>query len=622
MGPLLSQSLGIFHPDPGGRFGFYYLLTRTADAKLPANTLLRPFLDVRLPDGLGMKFDEDMVGWFAEGPHDPAGAKPATAVAASFKVTMTVRDLNEFIDGAEHEASLSGTITFDRLAGQGPVTYQIDSAKSFFNYLRINPETREAEMCYHLQFRSDDGREYTLEGRKFMQKDEGGGLRGIREVLDDYTTLFCQLYERQGQKQGAQVGAALLKFRTFEDIAAIGNLAGFLRSFRVTGTSNPVLQVQGQMRFLAFTAQFVQGEYDPLSPDLGRLALDVRSEVQRGADTPDYFSTETSADLQRILRDTPALPMKDILNAGAVRFDFEKRRVFRDSFWKGSFAKDSLLGWEERVRNAALGNDAQKLGSIYTGGSFWKRFDSIKDGVGTGEVVNYELAFLPGHSELREVEYPDDNRKYFRKGDRVLLLTYRNQPYRIVYDTIKVIDGQNAIGVMHLGEFPNGMEFATFAMTRHNYPFEKMSVEDHNLIFSDPRTKVPRAADLEGAWDGYAVFITRPSTTLLNQANPVTFRLGFRQTPEGKIEGRYRLGLLNGEMEVARTEEFVQLIDFTSFHDEIRILDDETLVGKWVSPELNPAMLPGLGSYLEPSGNRFVFYYILKRAKMGATAQV
>jgi hypothetical protein len=162
------------------------------------------------------------------------------------------------------------------------------------------------------------------------------------------------------------------------------------------------------------------------------------------------------------------------------------------------------------------------------------------------------------------------------------------------------------------------MEFATFVMARHNYPFEKMSVEDHNLIFSDPRTKVPQAADLEGTWDGNVVFITRPSTTLLNQANPVAFRLGFRQTAEGKIEGRYRLGLLSGEMEVARTEEFVQLIDFTPFHDEIRMIDEETLVGKWVAPVLNPDLLRGLGSYLEPRGDRFAFYYILKRAKAGA----
>lgn len=614
MGPLFSQSLGIFHPDAGGRFGFYYLLSRSADAKLPVNPLLQPFLNVRLPDGLGMKFEEEMVGWFSEGSSDPAGAKPAEAVGCRFNVTMTVRDLNEFIDGAEHEASLSGTISFDRLAGSGPVTYQVDARHSLFNYLRINPETGEAEMRYHIEFRTDAGREYTLEGRKYMQKDDGGGLRGIQEVLEDYTTLFCHVYERQGRQQGAAIGAALLKFRTFEDIAAVGNLTGFLRSFRVTGTDNPVLQAQGQMRFLAFTGQFVQSEYDPLSPDFGRLSLDVRAEVQRGADTPDYFSTHATADLQRILRETATLPLQELLNRGTVQIDYEKRRVNRDSFWKGSFAKDSLLGGEEQLRNSVLGSEAARLGSIYTGGSFWKRFDRIEDGTARGHVVNYELAFLPGDPEVREIEYPDDNRKYFRKGEKVLLLKYRNQPYQVVYDTIKVIDENNAIGVMHLGEFPNGVEFATFVMARHNYPFEKMSVEDHNLIFSDPRTRVPDGTQLEGEWDGHVVFITRPSTTLLNQVNPVGFHLSFLRTADGKIEGRYRLGLLAGGVEVERTNEFVRLIDFTSFHDEIRMIDQETLIGKWVSPELNPDLVRWLGPYLEPRGDRFGFYYILKRA--------
>jgi hypothetical protein len=224
--------------------------------------------------------------------------------------------------------------------------------------------------------------------------------------------------------------------------------------------------------------------------------------------------------------------------------------------------------------------------------------------------------------EVREAEYPDDNRKYFRKGDKILLLNYVNQPYRMVYDTIKLIDENNAIGVMHLGEFPDGLEFATFVMARHNYPFEKMSVDDHNLLFllfSDPRTTVPEGAQLEGEWTGHVVFITRPSTSLLNQANPVAFHLSFRQAGGGKIEGRYRLGLLSGEMEVARTPEFIQLVDFTSFHDEIRMIDSETLIGKWVSPELNPDLLGGLGSYLEPRGDRFAFYYILKRAQRGAS---
>ena len=57
---------------------------------------------------------------------------------------------------------------------------------------------------------------------------------------------------------------AYLKFRTCEDIAAVGSLAAFLGSSKVTGTGNPVLQLQAQMRFLALTGQFVQREYDPL----------------------------------------------------------------------------------------------------------------------------------------------------------------------------------------------------------------------------------------------------------------------------------------------------------------------------------------------------------------------
>ncbi|MEX2262034.1 MAG: GMC family oxidoreductase [Bryobacteraceae bacterium] len=613
---LGSGSLGIFHVEKDGQFGFYYTLTRTDRKEFPTNTLLRPFLDVQLPDGLGMTFDEEMVGWFAEGASEPTSVKPSTAVDCSFNVRMTIRDLNEFIDGWEHEAALKGTISFGSLAGEGPVTFPVDERSSRFNYLRINPATREAEMCYRIDFRTPRGAEYTFEGRKFMRKDDAGGLTGIRELLYDYTTLFCRVYERQGDTLGKQIGTAFVKFRTFEDIAATANLAGFLRSFKVTGSDNPVLQLQGQMRFLAFTGQFVQQEYDPLSPDLGRLAQDVHAEVLRGAEIPDYFSTRPTADLHAILREAPTLPIESLVNTGSVRVDFDKKRIFRDAFWKGSFAKDTLLGWEERIRGRGLSQNAEKMGAIFAGGSFWKRFDRVEAGVATGHVVNYEISLLPGDPVVETVAYPDDNRRYFKKGDQILLLKYRNDPYKIVYDTIKVIDAENALGVMHLGEFPNGIEFSAFVMARNNYPFEKMSVEDHNLIFSDPRTSVPSAEQLQGEWDGHLVFLTRPNTSLLNQANPVSFRLSFNRAGS-QVEGRYRLGLLSGGMEVQFTDEFVRLIDFTVFHDEIRLIDQDTLIGKWVSPELDPLLLRGLDNYLEPVGNRFGFYYILKRAQAG-----
>ena len=266
---LGPSSLGIFHSETGGKFGFYYTLARVAGAALPANTLLRPLLEVRLPDGLGMTFDEEMVGCYAEGASEPPASVDAPgAVPCRFNVRATVRDINEFIDGREHEAGLEGAITFGSLQGRGPATFPIDPRSSRFNYLRVNPETGQAELCYHIEFRTAEGREYLFDGRKHMQRSGAGA---VGDVLGDYTTLFSRVFERKGGAL-APIGTAYLKFRTFEDLAATANLAGFLRSFHVTGTSDPLLSLQAQMRFLAFTGQFVGREYDPLAPGFIRAA--------------------------------------------------------------------------------------------------------------------------------------------------------------------------------------------------------------------------------------------------------------------------------------------------------------------------------------------------------------
>src|SRR5689334_6294617 len=111
-------------------------------------------------------------------------------------------------------------------------------------------------MLYHLEFTAASGRRYTLDGTKYMQKNDSGP----REVLSDYTTLYCRL-----QSDAGLAGSGVLKFRTFEDLAALGNLTAFLASFQVTGTNDPVVQLQARMRFLAFTGQFVEREYDPLA---------------------------------------------------------------------------------------------------------------------------------------------------------------------------------------------------------------------------------------------------------------------------------------------------------------------------------------------------------------------
>lgn len=628
--PPVIASVGLLHTeeDAGGRarVGFYYTLSRAVQDRFPTNRLLAPLLDVHLPAGLGMRFDEEMAGWyFPDQPPDPPGragglalrhriparGAPPGAVPCAFDLRLSVADLNEFIEGAAHEARPSGSIRFQSFGGISPATFTIDSGRSAFNYLRVNAQTAEAEMRYHLEFADTDGRRFLLDGRKYMQKDERGGWRGLFEILDDYTTLYCELFELRGDGATA-IGSALLKFRTFEDLAAAGSLAEFLRSFTVTGTSDPLLQLQARMRFIAFTAQFVQQEYDPLAPPVMALRDDVRDEIARGADTPDTFSTRSTGELQAILRDTPTRPLASLLNTGRVAFDTANRRISRDVFWKGSFAADTLLGWEERLRTSVLGPAASSMGAAYAGGSFWKRFDRIDNGTATGHVVNYEVASLPGAPLVVEIDYPDDHRPYCRKGDRVLLLRYANEPYRLVYDVIKVIDDRHAIGVMHLGEFPGGVEFATFIMARHNYPFEHMSLEDHAVLFSDAQAARPAADQLSGEWRGRLIPRARASAVLMMRPNPIAVVLSFRAGPGG-LERGLRFGPAGAESAPWLGEEHVQIASLSQWQQDFRALPGNTLIGRVRLPDLGSGFLRPLELFLDAGAEGFACEAVLSR---------
>jgi cholesterol oxidase len=280
-----NSSLGLFHTETGGQFGFNYMLTRATASQLPVNSVLSPFLDVQLPDGIGMTFDEEMVGWYFPGVGTPAPGRdgdltiagripasgtPAGAVTCQFDVHVTVVDINEFVDGYEHEAQLSGTISFGQFAGQTPATFPVDGSRSSFHYLRVNPQTGEAEMRYHIEFADTAGQRYTLEGVKYMQKD--AGFPPIGDLMGDYTTLYTHVSQQLPDGASREIGIGYMKFRTFENLAAVSNLAGFLASFQITGTTDPVMQLQARLRFIAFTAQFVEREYDPLGFPTARAA--------------------------------------------------------------------------------------------------------------------------------------------------------------------------------------------------------------------------------------------------------------------------------------------------------------------------------------------------------------
>lgn len=625
-------SLGLFQAESasGGaeQVSFYYTLTRSQKDQMPASVFLEPLLDIRLPDGVGMTFDEQMTGFYfpglivpAERDADqgveariPASGTPEGGVECHLQARITIRDVNEFLLSREHEAGLSGILHFGNFQGQGEASFAIDASRSTFNYLRTNPETGEAEILYHIYFEDAAKKRYLFTARKYLQRDWRKPGAGLGEILHDYTTAYCHLAD---ETSGQPLGSGVLKFRMFEDLAAAESLARFLNSFQVTNTDSAWIKAQARARFLAFTNQFIMRAYAPGSVVEDMTADEVRADVLRGAANADEFSTRPTPELQTVLRETPTLPLETLLNHGGVTIDYANRRIWRDSFWKGSFAKDSLLGREERLRNLLLDRVSSSAAMNYTGGSFWKRFDAIQGGVASGYVVNYELQCLPGRPVVKQIKYPDDNRKYFRAGDEVLLLNYLNEPYKKVYDTIKANDPNHCIGVMHIGDFPNGIEFATFVMARNNYPFEKMSVPDHQAIFNGDHVHVPTPEEVSGPWQGHLVFLTRPDASLLNQLNPVAFRLKFLPAENGSIV-HYQFGVFSGDEAARFTDDAVEMFDFTRFHDEIRMIDGATMIGKWVSPAapswLSPLLAKALGGYLEPGKIRLAFYYLLTRA--------
>jgi hypothetical protein len=133
---------------------------------------------------------------------------------------MGISDVNEFVDGYEHEAQLSGTIHFTQFEDLGDATFALDAANRRFHYLRINPATRVAEMNYHIEFLTHDGRRFLFDGTKYMKKDTKSGANAIANLLQDYTTLYCHVHEKMGDGDLRETGTAYMRFRTFEDLAA------------------------------------------------------------------------------------------------------------------------------------------------------------------------------------------------------------------------------------------------------------------------------------------------------------------------------------------------------------------------------------------------------------------
>jgi hypothetical protein len=260
--PFGPFSAGLLQSEPsvdgGSHLGFYYTLKRCDAPQLPSQALLSCILERKLA-GVGLRFHEQMDGRYYEGDLDRSPAhllslSTSAGVACRFEVTMNIADLDAFVSSEEHKTELTGIVEIGGFLGEH-IEAPLEPG-SYFNYLILNPETDEREMRYHIRF-AHKGRVFVLDGTKLMQRDHKNNLR---EILEDYTTLFVQIRE---ENSGAVQGSALMKFRTFESLAAVYSTLNFGLSFTVVGAHHPAQKAAAIAKFNAMTASFILDEYNP-----------------------------------------------------------------------------------------------------------------------------------------------------------------------------------------------------------------------------------------------------------------------------------------------------------------------------------------------------------------------
>ncbi len=198
---------------------------------------------------LGLSFRETMAGGFALGETDPEagrrqGAQAGTELA--MHATVSIRDLDKFLDEPKHAGSLAGTIDFP------PFGTAIAASTGTFNLFSPGEQPRLKLMVYELGF-AHDGKSYYLAGRKEVRNDPKFDL------WKDTTTLFTRLHAGL-DAQGPVVGAGTLSL----GVAALIRMLG---TVQISNATTLAQQAEALTRFGRF---FLGDLWDIYGSHLGR----------------------------------------------------------------------------------------------------------------------------------------------------------------------------------------------------------------------------------------------------------------------------------------------------------------------------------------------------------------
>ena len=281
------------------------------------------------------------------------------------------------------------------------------------------------------------------------------------------------------------------------------------------------------------------------------------------------------------------------------KFDPQTLMISNNSHWKGIFPRDT-----DDIRNTL---------TLYFGG-FWKRFSANSgSSLTTGDITGITHPFeVPVFAKNKATNVDLDG------FGKVVLLEYLDPPYNLFYDVLKIIDENTILGKAFFGKPIRGREMLTFSMSR-KYPFEYMTEEDHEVLYS--KMKKPTLESMVGIWQGRLVSDSTWSDPVFR------FKYYFDTGKEdgstminsSTLKNDYVFGDdIAGTAVVSDKEDYVEMQDETGgvFHDEIRQVNDDILIGKYYSQQnfLFRWLPPGL-SFLHIDKTKPSVYlpYILRR---------
>jgi choline dehydrogenase-like flavoprotein len=293
----------------------------------------------------------------------------------------------------------------------------------------------------------------------------------------------------------------------------------------------------------------------------------------------DYASSSmTSGNIAATSKTVSSMPPK----ADEWSFNGNTLMIRNNRYWKGFFPID------------------QDLTLIRYFGGFWKRF--YKEGQilkGITHPFDAPLVYAPNLPQLQN--YPGYG--------QVVLLKYTSPEFTLFYDLLKIVDKDTVLGKAFFGSPPFGNQILTFSMTR-KYHADFMTEEDHEIIY-DHHAQAPKDTEVIGRWTGRMV-----SDSALT---PTVQVFTYTKDSIGKLQMQYVFGgLLRGISRVSLTPEQMNMYDFTNWHDEVKIVKDDFMVGKWCSPwsEIPLNFAPSFLSVEseEPKGrSRLCLRFTLKR---------